>query len=91
MSDLRWKFHSMRMRHERYMALALGSIEQAAFHARESNRYAKGSIDHGDMHRRHAIEGWDRTVDAIGHVTECGCPRRLWPEQVQDAIKEGTA
>lgn len=91
MSDLRWKIHSMRMRHGRHMAQALSNVEKAAFHVREANRYGKGfSADYAATAKRHALSGWGWMEHAISQVTECGCPRLLWPEKVQKALKEHT-
>ena len=50
-------------------------------------RYAKLMLDEKRKGIR-VIEGWEALTLAIEEVVECGCPRSMWPDAVQEAIKE---
>ena len=81
--------HEWRPKHGRHMAAAKEAVEKSNFHVKEANRYLKGmSVDYADAAKRHAMSGFDWVTVAIREVVDCGCPRSLWPEEVQERILE---
>lgn len=84
MSQLRKWLHDQRPRHQRYMSLALAAVEQSAASVRAANKSSElgaTAIAAGQAHR-----GWQGILEAIASVVDCGCPRDMWPERVQEAI-----
>ncbi len=87
--SLRWWFHKHRGRHDSRMAEAESHVERAAFHVREANRYSKGmSVDYADSAKSHGVRGFEEIRAVIAIVVDCGCPRNMWSEQVQERIPE---
>ena len=71
---MRWWIHAQRSRHQRSMAEADSHLAWA--------EYLRLKDD--------PVKGWIHVEQAIRLVMDCGCPRRLWPDQVQAGIPEVT-
>ena len=92
--SFRWYWHSQRRRHQMQMAYALAKIEWSEHNAREANRFAVEAKAHPQevkwkvLANSHVRMGWEDVLEAVGALTECGCPRTLWPEKVRKAVRE---
>ena len=90
----RWYWHSQRRRHQMQMAYALAKIEWSEHNVREANHYASRAKENPEdpkwkvLANAHVRMGWEDVLEAVGALTECGCPRTLWPEKVRKAVRE---
>ena len=72
LTRLRWWLHTLRPAHDSYMAEAESDVEWANYLERQYGRLdAKRDLW---LHRAHMA------------VAACGCPPRLWRNQVREAL-----
>ena len=72
LAELRQRIHEGRVRHDSFMASAESKIVRG----------------HGLRDTGLPVEGFGWIQSAIADLVECGCPWRIWPEVIRDAIPD---